>query len=274
MHWLVLSGFQPWIWPVATAVAERDKAKTAFCTPFGLFEFKRMPFGLCNAPGTFQRLMERIFGDQSFHSVLLYLDDVIIFSSTVAQHLQRLEMVLSRLRQKGLKAKLSKCHFFQTEVKYLGHWMSREGVATDPNKISAVSDWKQPSDVTEVRSFLGFCSYYRRFFKVFAQLAAPLHQLVANVIKAAKTSRRRPAEILPGIWTKECGKSFCELKRMFTSAPILAFADFTKPFVLEIDASHQGLGVVLSQDQQGKLRPVAYANRCGGLSVTWKIIAP
>lgn len=132
------------------AVAERDKPKTAFCTPFGLFEFERMPFGLCNTPGTFQRLMERIFGDQSFHSILLYLDDVIIFSSSVAQHLQRLEMVLSRLQQKGLKAKLSKCHFFRREVQYLGHRVSKEGVATDPEKVSAVSNWMRPCDVTEV----------------------------------------------------------------------------------------------------------------------------
>lgn len=102
-------------------VSERDKAKTAFCTPFGLFEFERMPSGLCNAPGTFQRLVERIFGYQSLHSVLLYLDDVIVFSSSVEQHLQRLEVVLSRLKNKGLKAKLSKCHFFKQEVQYLGH---------------------------------------------------------------------------------------------------------------------------------------------------------
>lgn len=243
------------------AVAESDKPKTAFCTPFGLFEFERMPFGLCNAPGTFQRLMERIFGDQSFQSVLLYLDDVIIFSSSVAQHLQRLEMVLSRLQQKGLKAKLSKCHFFRREVQYLGHRVSKEGVATDPEKISAVSNWKRPCDVTEVRSFLGFCSYYRRFVKGFAQLAAPLHQLVADVIKAAKMSRTRPAAVLPSMWTERCERSFTELKRMFTSAPILAFADFTKPFVLEIDASHQGLGAVLSQEKDGKLRPVSYASR-------------
>ncbi|KAK5913555.1 hypothetical protein CgunFtcFv8_008078 [Champsocephalus gunnari] len=242
-------------------VAEKDRAKTAFCTPFGLFEFERMPFGLCNAPGTFQRRMERIFGDQSLQSVLLYLDDVIVFSTSIEQHLQQLEMVLSRFQMKGLKAKMSKCHFFQKEVQYLGHRVSSEGVATDPDKISAVENWRVPRDVTEVRSFLGFCSYYRRFVKGFAQLAAPLHQLVANVIKVAKESRKRPAAVLPTMWTEECNHSFSELKRMFTSTPILAFADFTKPFVLEVDASHQGLGAVLSQDHQGKLRPVAYASR-------------
>ncbi len=112
--------------------------------------------------------MERIFSDQSLQSVLLYLDDVIVFSSSMEQHLQRLEMVLSRLQLKGLKAKLSKCHFFEKEVQYLGHCVSREGVATDPDKISAVENWRVPRDVTEVRSFLGFCSYYHHFVKGFA----------------------------------------------------------------------------------------------------------
>lgn len=240
--------------------AEKDKAKTAFCTLFGLFEFEWMPFGLCSAPGTFQRLMERIFGDQSLQSVLLCLDDVIVFSSSIEQHLQRLEMVLGCLHQKGLKANLSKCHFFRKEVQYLGHRVSSEGVATDPEKISAVANWRRPRDITEVRSFLGFCSYYRRFVKGFAQLAAPLHQLVADVIKVAKQNGTRPAVVLPNLWTEECEQSLSDLKKMLTSAPILAFADVTKPFVLEIDASHQGLGAVLSQDQNGKLKPVVYAS--------------
>uniref|UniRef100_A0A8B9GTI5 ribonuclease H n=1 Tax=Astyanax mexicanus TaxID=7994 RepID=A0A8B9GTI5_ASTMX len=126
-------------------VAAKDQAKTAFCTPFGLFEFQRMPFGLCNAPGTFQRLMERIFGDQRFQSLLLYLDDVVVFSSTFSEHMERLRLVLERLKQNGLKLKLGKCHFFQTEVKYLGHVISAAGVSTDPDKIAAVSEWKVPS---------------------------------------------------------------------------------------------------------------------------------
>ena len=121
-------------------VAEKDKAKTAFCTPFGLFEFNRMPFGLCNVPGTFQCLMERMFGDQRYQSVLLYLDDVIIFSSTFSQHLDRLEEFFSCLRQQGLKVKLSKCHFFQSRVRYLGHIVSADGVSTDPDKVEAVKE--------------------------------------------------------------------------------------------------------------------------------------
>lgn len=143
-------------------VAEADRFKTAFCTPFGLFEFNRMPFGLCNAPSTFQRLMERIFGDQSFQSLLLYLDDVIVFSATVKQHLHRLELVLDRLRQQNLKIKLSKCCFFRPEVRYLGHVVSSAGVSTDPEKISAVAKWARPQNLQELRSFLGFASYHRR----------------------------------------------------------------------------------------------------------------
>ncbi len=111
-------------------VTEADRSKTAFCTPFGLFEWNRMPFGLCNAPSTFQRLMERMFGDQQCRSLLLYLDDIIVFSSSVDQHLARMEVALSRLHREGLKAKLSKCAFFKQEVQYLGHVISSEGVQT------------------------------------------------------------------------------------------------------------------------------------------------
>ncbi|XP_041967264.1 uncharacterized protein K02A2.6-like [Alosa sapidissima] len=155
-------------------MAERDKEKTAFCTPFGLFEFNRMPFGLCNAPSTFQRLMERIFGDQSFQSLLLYLDDIVIFSSSFHQHVQRLQLVLSRLKEHNLKLKLSKCNFFKEEVQYLGHVISASGVATDPGKIQTVLQWKQPTTLTHLRSFLGFASYYRRFVAGFAKHAGVL----------------------------------------------------------------------------------------------------
>lgn len=136
-------------------VSEHDRPKTAFCTPFGLFEFNRMPFGLCNAPSTFQRLMERLFGDQQCQSLLLYLDDIVVFSTSVAQHLQRLELVLDRLRREGLKANLQKCAFFKREVRYLGHVISAQGVATDPSKIEAVAQWRRPTVVSELRTFWG-----------------------------------------------------------------------------------------------------------------------
>lgn len=217
-------------------VAEPDKKKTAFCTPFGLFEFNRMPFGLCNAPSTFQRLMERMFGSQNHQSLLLYLDDVIVFSTTVDEHIQRLGTVLETLRVQNLKAKLEKCCFLQTEVKYLGHVISKDGVATDPDKISAVSNWQPPSSVAELRSFLGFSSYYRRFVPGFASLAAPLHQLVAEL---AGTKHKRPSKsALQEVWTEQCENNFQELKARLVNSPVLAYANFSQPFILEVDASH------------------------------------
>ena len=241
-------------------MAERDKDKTAFCTPFGLFEFNRMPFGLCNAPSTFQRLMERIFSDQSFHSLLLYLDDIVIFSSSFQQHLQRLEVVLGRLKEHNLKLKLSKCHFFQEEVQYLGHVISARGVATDPDKIQTVLQWKRPTTLTDLRSFLGFASYYRRFVAGFAKHAGPLHKLVAEV--QGKGKKRGGANAMLGnLWNDHCEQAFETLKQELVSAPVLKYADFSKPFVLEIDASHQGLGAVLSQEVDGKRRPIAFASR-------------
>ncbi|KAL7852922.1 hypothetical protein SRHO_G00187070 [Serrasalmus rhombeus] len=241
-------------------VAEKDKFKTAFCTPFGLFEFNRMPFGLCNAPATFQRLMERMFGDCRYQSVLLYLDDVIVFSANVEQHLERLGEVFSRLQKQGLKVKLSKCHFFQRQVNYLGHVVSREGVATDPAKIEVVKKWKRPSHLAELRSFLGFASYYRRFVEGFSKLAAPLHQLVGKIGGARRKGKTLPIS-LAAFWDEVCEQAFQSLKERLTSAPVLAYADFSKPFVVEVDASHGGLGAVLSQEHDGKVRPIAFASR-------------
>lgn len=240
-------------------VAEADRPKTAFCTPFGLFEWNRMPFGLCNAPSTFQRLMQRIFGDQQCQSLLLYLDDIVVFSSTVEQHLERLEVVLGRLQQEGLKAKLAKCAFFQREVRYLGHVISDQGVATDPSKVEVVANWQPPTTITELRSFLGFASYYRRFVEGFAKLAAPLHRLVAEWGGTKSKKRSGHGEVLN--WSEECHHSFEALKTRLTTAPVLAYADFSLPFILEVDASHGGLGAVLSQEQGGKVRPIAYASR-------------
>lgn len=242
------------------AMADPDRAKTAFCTPFGLFEFNRMPFGLCNAPGTFQRLMERMFGDQRFQSVLLYLDDIVVFSSTVSQHLERLENVFSRLDQQSLKVKLSKCHFFQKEVKYLGHVVSEHGVATDPDKVAVVREWRRPLHLAELRSFLGFASYYRRFVAGFSKLAAPLHRLVAQLSGPNKKGKT-PKTPLSSAWDEDCERAFLALREGLVTAPVLAYADFRKPFILEIDASHGGLGAVLSQEHNGRRRPIAFASR-------------
>uniref|UniRef100_A0A9J7YG95 Gypsy retrotransposon integrase-like protein 1 n=1 Tax=Cyprinus carpio carpio TaxID=630221 RepID=A0A9J7YG95_CYPCA len=239
-------------------VTEGDRYKTAFCTPFGLFEWNRMPFGLCNAPSTFQRLMQRLFGDQQGESLLLYLDDI-VFSASVDQHLSRMEVVLNRLQREGLKAKLGKCSFFQRKVKYLGHVVSSEGVATDPSKVEAVTQWRCPTTAGEVRSFLGFASYYRRFVEGFAKVAAPLHGLVARLTNPKR--RRCSEQDFADAWSIQCQQSFEELKQRLSVAPVLAYADFSLPFVLEVDASYGGLGAVLSQEQGGKVRPIAYASR-------------
>lgn len=217
-----------------------------------------MPFGLCNAPSTFQRLMQRLFGDQQGQSLLLYLDDI-VFSSSVAQHLMWLEVVLSRLEWEGLKARLEKCSFFQRAVKYLGHVISSEGVFTDPSKVEVVSQWRQPETVGELHSFLGFASYYRRFVKGFAKFAAPLHRLVSEF--AEVRPRKRASQDFRAAWTDQCQQSFDGLKSKLTSAPVLAYADFSQPFILEVDASHAGLGAVLFQKKGGQVRPVASASR-------------
>uniref|UniRef100_A0A671U0X9 Gypsy retrotransposon integrase-like protein 1 n=1 Tax=Sparus aurata TaxID=8175 RepID=A0A671U0X9_SPAAU len=240
-------------------VTEQDKVKTAFCTPFGLFEFQRMPFGLCNAPSTFQRLMERMFGDQHCQSLLLYLDDVIVFSSSVDEHLSRLDLVLGRFQKEGLKVKLEKCNFLRQQVQYLGHVVAASGVSTDPRKIAAVADWATPETVADLRSFLGFASYYRRFVQGFAKLAAPLHKVVAELV--GKKNRRGKGIALMDAWTSRCEDSFRELKERLVSSPVLAYANFKLPFILEVDASHEGLGAVLSQEQDGQVRPIAYASR-------------
>ncbi|KAL2095353.1 hypothetical protein ACEWY4_010072 [Coilia grayii] len=219
-----------------------------------------MAFGLCNAPSTFQRLMERIFGDCRYQSVLLYLDDVIVFSSTVEQHLERLEEVFRRLEKQGLKAKLSKCEFFQREVSYHGHVVSAEGVSTDPVKIEVVKEWRRPGHLAELRSFLGFASYYRRFVEGFSKLAAPLHQLVGK-LSGPRRKGKTPPIPLGEAWDGSCEDAFQSLKEKLTSAPVLAYADFQKPFILEVDASHGGLGAILSQEHGGKVRPVAFASR-------------
>ena len=160
-------------------VAEEDKCKTAFqAGTLGFFEFNRMPFGLCNAPATFQRLMERCMGDMNLRDCLIYLDDIVVFSSTFEEHIERLESVFPRLLTNNLKLKASKCEFFCREVTYLGHVVSQEGIRTDPSKIEAVLNWPEPKTVKEVRKFLGFTSYYRRFVKGYASIVRPLNDLL------------------------------------------------------------------------------------------------
>ncbi len=242
-------------------VAEDDKCKTAFATPMGLYECNRMPFGLQNAPATFQRLMMTCFSDLNLSSVLIYLDDIIVFSSTVEEHIQRLNMVFQRLREHGLKLKPSKCHILQEKVHYLGHVVSGEGISTDPEKIAKVKDWKTPSSSKEVQQFLGFAGYYRRFIKGYSHIAAPLYALTSGDPKKKKKGQKQKPKPPPFQWTPACEDAFTTLKDKLTSSPVLGYADFSLPFTLETDASGQGLGAVLTQVQDGQQRVIAYASR-------------
>uniref|UniRef100_A0A3B4ZHB9 Gypsy retrotransposon integrase-like protein 1 n=1 Tax=Stegastes partitus TaxID=144197 RepID=A0A3B4ZHB9_9TELE len=255
-------------------VAEEDKAKTAFVCPLGFFEFNRMPQGVTNAPSTFQRLMERCVGDLHLNEVLVFLDDLIVFSDTLEEHEVRPVRVLNRLKDFGLKLSPEKCHFFQTSVKYLGHVVDAQGVHTDPDKISALRDWPRPSNQKELKRFLGFAGYYRRFVEGYSQIAKPLNNLTVGYYppkKRGKVYKREhpkssvcPNQPLAESWTPECENAFQELIKKLTSAPILAFADPQLPYVLHTDACSEGLGAALYQEQEGKLRVIAYASR--GLS--------
>lgn len=239
-------------------VDEKDQDKTAFTTPMGLFEFQRMPFGLCNAPATFQRLMESCLGEHNYQSLLIYLDDIIVFAADYDTHLDRLDYVFSRLSAQGLKLKPDKCKLLRDSVQYLGHIVSANGIAPDPDKVSAVQQWKVPTKPTELRAFLGLAGYYRRFVKGFSQTAGPLHKLLGGY-PAKKTKPRVPGPAWQ--WTEECDLAFSCLKQALIQAPILSFADFSLPFLLYTDASHQGLGAVLSQVQEGQEKVIAYASR-------------
>lgn len=238
-------------------MADTDREKTAFRVGSGgLYEFCRMPFGLCNAPATFQRLMDGIFGAMNFQEVLLYLDDILVFGHTFEETLERLERVLSLLKKNGLKVKPSKCHLFHEEVTYLGHIVSADGVKTDPRLTSAVKDWPVPRTKKELRSFLGLTSYYRRFVAGFSTIASPLHALLGK-----EQEGRKGNEDISGRWDSHCQKAFDKLKDSLTTPPLLGYPDFSLPFILETDGSHQGLGAVLSQEQNGKRVVIAYASR-------------
>ena len=154
-----------------------DNEKTAFSTGSGLYQFTVMPFGLCNAPATFERLMEFVLRGLTWKTCLVYLDDMMVMGRNFREHLENFQEVFGRIRNAYLKLNPKKCLLFQKEVKFLGHVVSSDGIQTDPDKISAVRDWPKPSNIHELRSFLGICTYYRRFVEGFADIAKPLHQL-------------------------------------------------------------------------------------------------
>ena len=229
---------------------ESAKEKTAFIVENNLYEFNRMSFGLCNAPATFQRLMNYVLRDVLGKSALVYLDDVIIFSESYEQHLIDIRKVFSLLQRANLKLKLKKCQFMKKSVDYLGHVISTEGIAPDPNKIDKIANYKVPISVDEVRSFLGLAGYYRRFVPNFGTIARPLTR---------KTHKDLEKE--PFTWSEEDHKAFETLRTCLVTPPILAFPNFNLEFLLFTDACDYGIGAVLSQLQDGKEVVIAYASR-------------
>ena len=235
-------------------MADADKEKTAFITRKGLFQWRSMPFGLCNAPGTFERLMDLVLTGLTWETCLVYLDDVIVYGKTFEDALSNLKFVLSRLRKAGLKLKPSKCQLFRDKVPFLGHVVSRRGVEVDPKKTAAVANWLTPARVKDVRSFIGTAQYYRRFIPNFAQIAAPLTDLY-------KDPSRKKVE-----WTQECQYAFDTLKEMLMAPPILAYPKREGAFFISTDASNDGMGSVLEQDQtqdDGTIvrKVIAYASK-------------
>ncbi|KAL5013852.1 hypothetical protein ScPMuIL_008122, partial [Solemya velum] len=238
-----------------------DRHKTAFSVgPLGFYECNRMAFGLTNAPATFQRLMETCMGDLNLQECLIYLDDVLVFSDTFDEHLKRLQGVFQRIEKHGLKLKPSKCEFFKTQVSYLGHIVSENGIRTDPEKIGAVATWPVPTNVKELRSWLGFTGYYRRYVKDYAKIVKPLNDLLIGHPTDKKCKKSKKGKT-PWAWREQQQRAFDTVIEKLTSAPVLAYADFKRPFILNIDASTFGLEAVLYQEQDGCERVVAYASR-------------
>ena len=244
-RWLCTLDMNAGYWQVE--LDPEDKNKTAFATRHGLYQFNVMPFGLCSAPATFKRLMDTILSGLQWQVCLIYLDDIIVYGKTFDVVLRNLEQVFDKLVDAGVKLKARKCTLFSEEVKYLGHVISSKGIETDPDKISVVRKWPQPTSQTQVRSFVGLCSYYRKFIPCFTDIARPLHKLTE---KSANFK-----------WTVECQTAFETLKSKLTTAPVLTYPDFTRTFILDADASQNAVGGVLSQVIDGKERVVAFASK-------------
>ncbi|GFV85105.1 retrovirus-related Pol polyprotein from transposon 297 [Trichonephila clavipes] len=228
-------------------IDEADREKAAFITPEGLYEFKVMPFGLCNAPATFERMMDNLLRNFKWTMCLCYLDDIIVFSETFEDHLIRLRLVLKCLQEAGLKLNSKKCLFAAQEVKILGHHVSSNGVRPDPDKIKAVRNFPTPKNIHDIRSFLGLCSYFRRFIKGFCYLAEPLQSLLKSGVEFH--------------WGPEEVEAFNSLKKALTSDPVLRMYDERASTEIHTDASGYGIGAVLVQIQNNVEKVIAYASR-------------
>ena len=215
----------------------------------GLYEFTRMPFGLTNAGASFCRLMEVCIRDQLYVTLLFYLDDICIFAETADQMLDRIELVFSHLKEFYLKIKPKKLYFFQTSVTFLGHILSADGFSPNPEKVAKIKDWPTPKTPKEVHSFVGLASYYHRFIPNFAKWAGPLHALIvlASFKQKIRKGEMKKSNLPEFQWTPACQEGFNNLKKALMEAPVLAYPDYSKPFILETNASLKGLGAILSQ---------------------------
>lgn len=254
-----------------------DRKYSAFTTPMGLYEYNRLPQGLCNSPGSFMRMMTAIFGDQNFLSLLCYLDDLLVFAPNERTALERLEMVFSRLRGHNLKLSPKKCYFLRKSVKFLGHIVDETGVSTDPCKVESIArmtctDLMERDGVTpsqkHIRSFLGMVNYYQHFIPKYSSIARPLFELLTGQTRRSKGGWRlkrssQGRKLSREHWTDDHVRAFEMLKSSLLNSVVLAHPNFDQPFMLSTDASLDGLGAVLSQVQQGDAiaRPIAFASK-------------
>ena len=229
-------------------IAPEDREKTAFRTHRGLHQYKRMPFGLKNGPSVFQRLMDKILGRFKWQTALVYIDDIIIYSKDVATHIKDIGTILGLVAQSGLTLSLKKCHLAYQSLTALGHTVSNLGIGTADGTVKAVKDFPAPKNVKQLQRFLGLCVYYRRFVQGFAKVAAPLYHLLKKDV--------------PYKWDDSCETTFETLKTKLTTAPLLAYPNYEKPFILYTDACVTGLGAVLSQnDDAGQEHPIVFLSR-------------
>ena len=234
---------------------KQDREKTGFACELGLFQWKRMPFGLCNATATFQRLMAQALTSltKKYEIIIMcYVDDVVIATPTLEDHIERLEEVFSCMKQAGLKCKPFKCEILRDSIKYLGHLVDKHGVRSDPEAVEAVLTWKAPITDTQLMSFLGFANYYREFIKGYADKIYPMQRLMRN--KGKKFT-----------WTDEAQVSFENIKRELCEAPVLGMPTEKEMFVLDTDASLVAISGILHQEQEWNgrtvLRPIAYGSK-------------
>ena len=224
-----------------------DKEKTGFITPDGHYRFNVMPFGLAGAPASFQSMMDVLLAGLKWNTCLVYLDDVVVYSATFEEHLERLEEVLIRIFAANLRFRIQKCQFLERILKLLGFIVSGEGILPDPQKISAVKNYPRPKSVKEIQSFIGLCSFFRRFIEDFSVIARPLSEL---------TKRDRPF-----VWGPEQETSFVALKDRLTSPPLLSHPDYNLPFEIHPDASGYGIGAVILQQKDGVCHTISYVSR-------------